>query len=239
VSYTVNRVAKEVDVTVTYNRDGVYYVLPHMTNAYSSIVSIGGDGAGIKGVYKMARGTSYTYKLPIFTGANPQDAVNTPEKRTMLCAAVQSDVQTLTIGPKDPYFGGKAMANVMNVYEIAGLCGDTASQTRALNLVLNELDTYWFAPGNPRLVYEPTWGGIVSRSSVGDFDADFGNYVYNDHHFHYGYFIYVASVLAKHEPALYNARVSYFEPILADYAGTCRFNNLPCKPRNKDAFLGY
>lgn len=131
------------------------------------------------------------------------------------------------------------MARIAYLIEIADLLGDDASKTRARDMIINELDTFWFAQNDPKLVYEPSWGGIVSKSSVGDFGADFGNYVYNDHHFHYGYFAFVAATLAKYYPSLYQSRIQYFEPILADYAGTCKFTNLPCRARNKDAFLGF
>ena len=104
VSYSIDRAADEVNVQVTYNSDSVYFILPHMTNAYSG--SSAGDGHGIKGVYKLSRGTGYTYKLPIFKGADPRNAVNTEEKRSRLSAALRDDVQKLGIDPKDPYFGG-------------------------------------------------------------------------------------------------------------------------------------
>lgn len=237
VDYSVDRTAGEVSVKVTYNSDSVYFIMPHMTNAYTASSST--DGRGIKGVYRLSRGTGYTYKLPIFKGADPKNAVDTAEKRTQLSAALKNDVQNLGIEPKDPYFGGKALARMANLIEIADLLGDDASKQTALNKVLNELDNYWFVASDPKLVYEPTWGGIVSKSSVGDFGADFGNYVYNDHHFHYGYFAYVASVLAKLYPSEYSSRKAYFDPILADYAGTCKYTNLPCRARNKDAFLGF
>lgn len=126
-----------------------------------------------------------------------------------------------------------------HLIEIADLLGDQASKEKAKNKLMNELDNYWFPSGDLKIVYEPTYGGLVSKSSVGDFGADFGNYVYNDHHFHYGYFVFVASVLAKHYPSLYQARVQFFDPIMADYAGTCKYTNLPCRARNKDAFLGF
>lgn len=136
-------------------------------------------------------------------------------------------------------FIGKAMARIATLIEIADLLGDTTSKNQARDKVLAELDNFWFVSNDLKLVYEPTWGGLVSKSSVGDFGADFGNYVYNDHHFHYGYFAYVAYVLAKYYPSLYETRKSYFEPILADFAGTCKYTNMPCRARNKDAFLGF
>lgn len=49
------------------------------------------------------------------------------------------------------------------------------------------------------LVYDSVWGGIVSSASyhykTGDAGADFGNTYYNDHHFHYGYFIHAAAIV--------------------------------------------
>lgn len=48
---------------------------------------------------------------------------------------------------------------------------------------------------NP-LVYDTTWKGLVSQGGLNDPNADFGNTYYNDHHFHYGYFIHAAAVIA-------------------------------------------
>lgn len=49
------------------------------------------------------------------------------------------------------------------------------------------------------LCYETEWGGICSTGGManGDTSIDFGNSMYNDHHFHYGYHIHAASMLAK------------------------------------------
>ena len=50
------------------------------------------------------------------------------------------------------------------------------------------------------LLYDSTWGGLVSTCGLSDDQCDFGNGLYNDHHFHYGYHIYTAAVLAKADP---------------------------------------
>ena len=50
-------------------------------------------------------------------------------------------------------------------------------------------------------VYEETWGGVCSTCGLHDEQCDFGNGMYNDHHFHYGYHIYTAAVLARADPA--------------------------------------
>jgi len=59
--------------------------------------------------------------------------------------------------------------------------------------------------------YDEDWGGVVSREGYGNDgcygNADFGNACYNDHHYHYGYYVVAGAVLIKilpvyrHEPA--------------------------------------
>ncbi|KAI5315430.1 hypothetical protein L3X38_044606 [Prunus dulcis] len=46
-------------------------------------------------------------------------------------------------------------------------------------------------------LYDPKWGGLVTQQGSTDRGADFGFGVYNDHHYHLGYFVYGISVLAK------------------------------------------
>jgi endo-1,3(4)-beta-glucanase len=53
---------------------------------------------------------------------------------------------------------------------------------------------------NP-LVYERGWKGVVSTAGLRDAGADFGNGYYNDHHFHYGYFVYTAAVIGYIDPS--------------------------------------
>jgi len=73
---------------------------------------------------------------------------------------------------------------------------------------------------------------------MNDPGQNFGNGFYNDHHFHYGYFVYSAAVAAKYDPSW---EQKWREPLLAlirDYG-----NPSPDDPhfpvaRHKDWFLG-
>lgn len=53
------------------------------------------------------------------------------------------------------------------------------------------------------LVYDTVWKGAVSSGTyiAGDSGIDFGNTYYNDHHFHYGYFVWAAAVIGYLDPA--------------------------------------
>jgi endo-1,3(4)-beta-glucanase len=48
------------------------------------------------------------------------------------------------------------------------------------------------------LCYDTNWKGIISTAGLsdGNFYCDFGNCFYNDHHFHYGYHIHAAALVA-------------------------------------------
>jgi len=54
--------------------------------------------------------------------------------------------------------------------------------------------------------YDEVWGGAVSSAGYSDDHgckghSDFGNACYNDHHYHFGYFVTSAAILAKLRPS--------------------------------------
>ena len=53
------------------------------------------------------------------------------------------------------------------------------------------------------LYYDTDWKGMVSSASyiTGKSGGDFGNTYYNDHHFHYGYFLSAAAVIGYLDPS--------------------------------------
>ena len=73
------------------------------------------------------------------------------------------------------------------------------------------------------------WGGVVSSGSyvTGDPGVDFGNTYYNDHHFHFGYFIYAAAVIGHLDPSWLTANKDYVNTMVRDIAN----------PSSKDPFF--
>lgn len=51
---------------------------------------------------------------------------------------------------------------------------------------------------------------------TGDAGADFGNSFYNDHHFHYGYFIYAAAVIGYLDPSWIPINKAYVNTLVRD-----------------------
>ncbi|KAJ2460669.1 hypothetical protein GGF42_000696 [Coemansia sp. RSA 2424] len=135
-----------------------------------------------------------------FSGQNELSA----EDKAVLRELVQVDANTLpedcAVLPPDPYFFGKAVARAMRIALIADEVGDAASCNKAVERAISWLAP-WLEGTNPDyLVYDEEWKGVVSTRGLVDPGADFGQGRYNDHHFHYGYFIYAAAALAKLRP---------------------------------------
>ncbi|KAM6572873.1 hypothetical protein CsatA_016953 [Cannabis sativa] len=65
--------------------------------------------------------------------------------------------------------------------------------------------------------FEGKWGGIVTKQGAVDANADFGFGVYNDHHFHLGYFLYGIAVLVKLDPAWGRKYKAQAYSIMADF----------------------
>ena len=42
------------------------------------------------------------------------------------------------------------------------------------------------------LLYDRSYGGVVTIDGMGNSQADYGSGWYSDHHFHYGYLVYAA-----------------------------------------------
>lgn len=162
-------------------------------------------------------------------------------EKANLRAAVQRDKDHALGGlAQDPYFGGKQMAKMARLAMIAEQLGMN-NEANDLIKKCKDLINPWLNPtdmSKNHLIYDYTWGGIVTARSLGDPAAEFGNGWYNDHHFHYGYFIYTAAVIAKRDPAWGNQHRTKLVEILRDYASPVSDGHFP-QLRNKDAYNGF
>lgn len=86
----------------------------------------------------------------------------------------------------------------MNIHTyISDSLGISDARQQAMTTLTSTL-TPWLTGTNPNaLVYDKVYGGIISTNGVSDPNADYGNGYYNDHHFHYGYFVFAFAVIAK------------------------------------------
>lgn len=147
--------------------------------------------------------------------------------------ALAADVNwPITAG--DTYFGGKQLAAVGRMAVIADELNETELAANYRTNLGNALHPWLNATNSDPLRYDEDWGGVVSSSG-----GSFGQGLYNDHHFHYGYFLYAAAAMAKNNPAW----VAQYGDKVMDLVRNLA-NPAPSDPhytylRNKDWFVGH
>lgn len=92
-------------------------------------------------------------------------------------------------------------------------CRDNLGRDDLIAPVIKYLETsfdYWFnTSATTQAAYETTWGGVVDKAGATNVYVDFGNGYYNDHHFHYGYFLAVAATIGKYDGTWLNEYKDY------------------------------
>ncbi|CAN1132034.1 Probable endo-1,3(4)-beta-glucanase ARB_01444 [Linum perenne] len=118
-----------------------------------------------------------------------------------LCKDVDG-LNASAIATTSSYFYGKLIARGARLALIAEEVG-FPDVIPAVRKFLKEAIEPWLNGtfnGNGFL-YDSKWGGIITKQGLTDSGADFGFGIYNDHHFHLGYFLYGIAVLAKIDPS--------------------------------------
>ncbi|KAL2493287.1 glycosyl hydrolase family 81 protein [Abeliophyllum distichum] len=125
------------------------------------------------------------------------------ESYSVIIEALVKDVDALnssTISTTSSYFYGKLIARAARFALIAEeVCYPEVIP--AIRQFLKDMIEPWMDGtfGANGFLYDPKWGGIMTKQGSLDPGADFGFGIYNDHHYHLGYFIYGIVVLAKIE----------------------------------------
>ncbi|MDB5758279.1 MAG: hypothetical protein JWM30_1568 [Burkholderia sp.] len=113
----------------------------------------------------------------------------------------------------DSYICGKYLHNVSRLALIADNLGEFTIRNKLTGYLKNSL-TLWLDgvkpdggkvdpatdKANDMLIYDTTNGGVITALGLQDYDKDYHNRAYVDHMFHYGYYIYAASVVAALDP---------------------------------------
>lgn len=151
------------------------------------------------------------------------------ESRDEVVSALVNDVEGLnssSITTNSSYFYGKLIARAARLALIAEeMCFlDVIPKVRKY---LKETIEPWLEGtfnGNGFL-YDRKWGGIVTKQGSTDAGADFGFGIYNDHHYHLGYFVYGIAVLAKIDPVWGRKYKPQAYSLMADFMTLSRRSN--------------
>ncbi|CAN5254531.1 hypothetical protein BH11ACT2_BH11ACT2_13670 [soil metagenome] len=155
--------------------------------------------------------------------------------RKELRAQLGKDIAATPALPGDTYYGGKALARLATLLQLARELGDTGSASTLQKTLATELTT-WASPCAGRsekcFVYDPKVHGIVGHA------ASFGSDEFNDHHFHYGYFLFAAGVAAQDDAGLEKKLAPTMTLLAADIGSATASTGFPAL-RNFDPYSGH
>jgi endo-1,3(4)-beta-glucanase len=196
-----------------------------------------GEFPTLLGTLELCSGTTLAWSTPRLdpAGALDLDGVSEAE-RDELRAAVVDDVATTTFA-EDSYFGGKSLARAADLLVLAEQLGaDDAAAT--LRAQLSEELRTWADPAgcdkraSKCFAYDSETGGVVGQLPA------FGSEDFNDHHFHYGYFLYAAALVAKDDADLRDDVAPAMTLLAADLASGSASELFPLR-RTFDPYSGH
>ena len=147
-----------------------------------------------RGQMRMAEGNDFTITYPVhsFLPYFPAPIAWDEEFSPARMAELNSDYAKRGTFGGDTYWGGKGLTQMAHYMTFALQTGDTATFRMAKQRLKDVLiDWYTFTPGEERFYFAryPRWGALIGM------DPSYDSETFNDHHFHYGYFVYASAVL--------------------------------------------
>lgn len=243
------------------------YALPHQQKQLSSAtnpVLSAGCTSTLHGYACPTTGNVWTLVQPLHQ-ASFDFVSNTPRAEMVadIEQALEVDItyeipENYMYGAGDTYFSGKMLAKLARVlilYDSMGYDTESTTFQNALTRLRQGTEVWFNGSANAPFLYDQDWGGLASCGCYYNEDTDrcsntypncpalsdsgqnFGFGFYNDHHFHLGYHIYSAAVVAK-----YDTKWGYdnFESVLVyirDIANPSRDDDYFTTWRHKDWFL--
>ncbi|KAL8704907.1 MAG: hypothetical protein Q9201_001976 [Fulgogasparrea decipioides] len=195
------------------------FALPHHIQSMAASTSTGKTAiqlqTTVKGLATGVIGDTWAMtepELPTSIGFTPWNTASGSHQA--IVAAAQQNVKTAggselsqdmnkQSNLNSMYYSGKALSKFATaIYALHDLAGDVDLARAGLDKLKEAFARFTGNTQQFPLVYESAWGGIVSTASyvTGDPGVDFGNSYYNDHHFHWSYFVHAAAIIGYLDP---------------------------------------
>ena len=197
-----------------------------------------GSYPSVYGTLDLCLGSQLTSVAPLLEPTGTLDVSGLDDaERARVLDALASDVAATPDEPADTYFGGKWLyraASLVTLGEQLGAADVVADlRSRATDVLRRwaepqgcaERDAFCFA-------YDPQAHGVVGQV------ASFGSDAFNDHHFHYGYLLSAAGLLAADDPALAEDVAPVMDALAQDIASVVPNESFP-RLRGFDAYAGH
>ncbi|KAJ9067540.1 hypothetical protein DSO57_1038182 [Entomophthora muscae] len=220
--------------------DLLMFTLPHHQDILVDPQRVNLTGySNIKGPLSAVKGLRWTITedLTNITWSSP-NKIN-PHLLPKIKRAVQKEAVFVDPIIRGTYTFGKTLATLARMALIAEEVEEASTAERMIAEMRAEIEP-WLRGGNEdALVYDQTWGGLVSCDGLSDPGADFGNGRYSDHHFHYGYFLYAAAIVGKSNPAWLNKWKDPLILLVRDFANPNPNDEYFPRFRHKDFYDGH
>lgn len=196
----------------------------------------------LRGALTALEGSTWTMSLPLSTIAWTAPRAMAPARLEAVRTALAGDagyVPDPVVVDVDPYFGGKYLSKLARLALIADELGEAATAA-TLRARLAPLVARWLDGTNANpLVYDTTWGGVVTTRALANPSLDFGQGHYNDHHFHYGYHLYAVAALARADPGFAATHRAGLLAMVRDIANPSAADPKFPRFRHMDLFRGH
>jgi endoglucanase Acf2 len=254
VSWDYDPSASTVTTTFTYttvpkegtNQDTIMALYPHQWRFNTHISPLPYTYSGIRGTMKVITGNSfkitYTYNgiLPWFPDTGDYDRETLYDLvNDVYDEGPQWGSAPEYAGEYDSYWGGKYVGKLANILPIAEQVGHTAASDQFKDVLKGMIENWLTADvgENKNLFYyDKNWGTLIGYNAGYGSDDQL-----NDHHFHYGYWVYGAAQLALRDKN-WTARSNWgpmVEMLIYDYANPDRTSAFSPFLRNFDPYAGH
>ena len=199
-----------------------------------------GTYASIYGTMDLYTGSSLTTTAPATQPSSELDLENlSDEDKTALTDQIRTDAASIDFAASatDTYFGGKMLYRATNLLTLAEQLGVTDVATTLRTGIAGELDK-WMDPKGCATSATKCFVYDDSIKSIIGLEASFGSDELNDHHFHYGYILYAAAVLAKDDATLVEKYAPVADLLAADIGSAQATADFP-QYRNFDPYSGH
>lgn len=192
----------KIDWTKTGTNPVIQFSVPHHEATIQSPNYAGITMRAMKGVQKLVIGDSWTFTEQLTTKRLDYDPFATADYGAIDSAlAVDYTYVPDSDANINTYFGFKKMQKLAQIAVIANQRGDITKRNIAIATLKAKINP-WLNYTNPNpMIYDTDYGGYSSIQAITISGSYYGAGEYNDHHFHYGYFIYSCAVIAKYDPA--------------------------------------
>ncbi|MFJ8082886.1 glycosyl hydrolase [Streptomyces sp. NPDC096205] len=190
-----------------------------------------------RGTMKVRESASFTTRqkaAPVLPALPRTSAVDTSRLRAYLSEVANSSDPFS--GATDTYWTGKALGKLAQLVPLADQIGETAVRDKLIGLLKGRLQEWFTAGGASEFSYDTNWKTLIGYPASYGSDAEL-----NDHHFHYGYYVYAAAIVAQYDAswAADSAWGGMVKALIRDAANPSRTDSAFPFLRGFDVYAGH